>query len=1027
MRIRSILKPTLLSVVLGAALQNMAFAQQAASQSEQVPPAPTVTELDAVKVVGSRLSSSRAEGASPVKILDEEAIAATGAISGDELLQAIPQVGTMMFNNTDAGAGLNAARGDVGSINLRDLGSGNTLLMVNGRRMVLHPGSQTENLVPVQTSNMNAIPLYGVSRTELLLGGASALYGSDAVAGVMNVVMDTSFQGFQLQAEYGGSEDVELRQGNINFKAGKWFNDDRTRVTLVGGRTHRSNLPASAREYSANQARIPLFEGTEFEGVTALDPRSSISAWGGFQTVGGVPVRGANNALITSTGGYFHIDPVGFHGCTAQVTSDVCIMSSTQDATIHRPQRFSSSSSRDILGEVDRDNVFATIEHDINDDFVAFGELAAYRAKYVGRREQLSFLSAAPQVVSKNNYYNPFGAMYRADGSLNPYRLAGINAPVGGLDVRLNNYRATDVDNTYAVDDDSFRVLAGVRGMLMGFEWESAVLYSAAETTDTTNVINNTLFQEALSWNTPDAYNPFWGGNLDDFSAPLDPARNQAAIDYSTMSVSRRSKSTLFQLDTRFIRENLFKLPAGQVGVAFGGEWRRESLLDDRDQNMDGTINYINPLTGKPTSNVAGASPAGDTSGSRQVASLYAEFAIPLVSRDMGIPLVRALDLQIAGRYENYSDFGGVTKPKVSLAWDIFDGFMFRGNWSQSFLAPNLMQMYVDGLTVSNTRTDYYVCEAQIRTGTIAGVHRCSQSFSTTELRSGNRDLEPENSESWSGGFVFQPTFLPEGAGRLTLTADYWQIKQENVIGIVGGDTQLALDYLLRLQGSYNPAVVRLAPDEDRIALFAGTGLAPVGRVDYIDDRFLNRQPRTTRGIDFGATWRLKTSSAGAFYASLNAARMIEITQQNTSDVQSIIDAQASGLIDNNFNVSNAGNLLGINSKPEWRASFDTSWRKDGWGAGMFVSYVAGTDWTSLVSNTGNYFQVPSWTTANLWVERGFGQRDGLLSGTTIRLTVRNVADLDPPFVPSSALGYNSNIHNALGRGYYLKLTKKFD
>ena len=166
MRIRGIIKPTLLSVVLGATLQNMAFAQQAASKPDQVPPVPVVKELDAVKVVGSRLSSTRAEGASPVKVLGEEAIAATGAISGDELLQAIPQVGTMMFNNTDAGAGLNAARGDVGSINLRDLGSGNTLLMVNGRRMVLHPGSQTENLVPVQTSNVNSIPLYGVRRTE---------------------------------------------------------------------------------------------------------------------------------------------------------------------------------------------------------------------------------------------------------------------------------------------------------------------------------------------------------------------------------------------------------------------------------------------------------------------------------------------------------------------------------------------------------------------------------------------------------------------------------------------------------------------------------------------------------------------------------------------------------------------------------------------------------------------------------------------------------------------------------------------
>src|SRR5690606_39191761 len=106
---------------------------------------------------------------------------------------------------------------------------------------------------------------------------------------------------------------------------------------------------------------------------------------------------------------------------------------------------------------------------------------------------------------------------------------------------------------------------------------------------------------------------------------------------------------------------------------------------------------------------------------------------------------------------------------------------------------------------------------------------------------------------------------------------------------------------------------------------------------------------------------------------------------------------------------------------------FDSSWRRNGWGVGAYVRYISGTDWTSLVSNSGNYFEVPSWTTTNLWAERNFGQRGDFLSGTTIRLTVRNIADLDPPFVPSSALGYNSSIHNAHGRGYYLRVTKKFD
>ncbi|GGK14809.1 TonB-dependent receptor plug domain-containing protein [Luteimonas terricola] len=1012
-----LIKPTLLSVILASMLHSTAFAQQQDGVEPAQPQAEaTAKDLDAVVVVGSRLASSRTEGPSPVVVMDEEKIEATGAISGDELLQAIPQVGDMMFSNTDTASNLNAARGDVGSINLRNLGTGNTLLMVNGRRMVPHPGTQTESLVPRQTANMNAIPLFGTRRIETLLGGASALYGSDAVAGVVNVILDTHYQGFQVQAQYGGSEDVDLRQGNINFKWGQWFNDGRTRATLVGGWTHRTDLPADARDYTANMDRRPLMEGTEFEGVTAFDDRISSSAWGAFQTVGNAAVRGPGGALITNGSGQFHIDPVGHHGCTAALDDGVCINSGAQSTASDRPLRFSPNHQRLIMGELDRMNAFGTLEHDLDDNFVAFGELAFYKARYHGMREQAAPLGAASILVSKDNYYNPFGAMYLPDGSLNPNRLAGIDAPEEGLDVRLASYRPTDTSRPYTVDDESYRFLTGVRGMVGGFDWEGALLYSSATTTDTQyGSISNTLFSEALSWSTPDAYNPFLGGNRDDWGAPADPARNQAAIDHFTVPVVRDSKATLFQLDTRFIREDLFQVPAGHVGVAFGGEWRRETLNDDRDPSFDGTLTYTNPMTGAITSDVLGASPSGDNSGDREVGSLYAEFAIPLV---------RALDLQVAGRYEHYSDFGGVAKPKVSLAWDIVDGMMFRANWSQSFLAPNILQMYSEGTTVSNTRTDYYVCEADIRKGTIDGVHRCGRSYSTMAIRSGNRDLQPETAETWSAGFVFQPRFLPEST-RMTFTTDYFEIQQEDVIGILGEATHLALDYLLRMEGSFNPAVVRLEPDEERIALFEGTGLDPVGRVDYVDDLYINRLPRTTRGIDFGVDWRMATDTAGTFSASLNATRLIQMTQDSTDDEMRIIAAQEAGLIDDNFDIRNAGNLLGVNGKPQWRATFSGTWRKDGWGLGTFVNHIDGFESTGAVSNLGNYYPVPSWTTTNVWAERRFSGTDGFLDGLRVRLTVRNIGDRQPPLMPT-ALGFSS-LHNALGRGYYLTVTKSFD
>ncbi|MGY0506018.1 TonB-dependent receptor domain-containing protein [Luteimonas sp. e5] len=1030
----------LLAVMVGAAITgNIAFAQTPAEQqaaSPQPPPSqsptpeqteeqdsapPSDTKLDAVVVVGSRFAGTREEGMAPVNVLSQESIAETGAISGDELLQAIPQVGDLMFNNTDTAANLNAARGDVGSINLRNLGTGNTLLLVNGRRVVDHSGTQTERLVPRQTGNMNAIPLYGVDRTEVLLGGASALYGSDAVAGVINVVMDTRFEGFQVQGQYGGSEGTDFRQGNINFKAGKWFNNDRTRITVLGGQTRRSDLPATEREYSAYMNRMADVEGTPFEGLTAFDGRISSSAWGAFQTVDGSRVRQGGTS-ITSATGYLRITPTD-GGCVAAVNDDACIKTgSTNDRALY----FNAAPQRNLLGSVRRNNIFSTIEHDINDEFVMFGEASYYDAEFKSMREQAASLGAAAQIVSKNNYYNPLGAMYLPDGSLNPNRLPGIDAPEEGLDLRIVRYRATDSERPYTVDDKSYRALVGVRGMLGSFDWESAILYSAARTRDTQfGSISNTLFAEALGRSDPSAYNPFAGGNPLDWTLPRDPALNADAIASFSVPVVRVSRSSLFQVDSRFIKDNLFSWRAGNVGLAFGVEWRRETLKDDRDDRLDGTITYTNPLTGGITSDVLGASPSPDNSGHRSVASGYVEFAVPLVSPDMNIPLVRALDMQLAGRYERYSDFGSVAKPKVALAWDLFDGLMFRANWSQSFLAPNIMQMYSTGTTVSNTRTDYYVCEADIRKGLINGVHRCTRSYSTVAERSGNRDLKPEEAETWAAGFVFQPKFLPASAGRLTLTADYWSIKQDDVIGILGEASHLALDYLLRMQGSYNPAVIRDAPTDERIAIFEGSGLEPVGQVIKVEDKYLNRLPRRARGLDFGMKWNLRTETAGTFNLGLNATRMIQLSQEPTAEEELIQAAQEQGLIDSNFDIRNAGSLLGINGSPKWRSTFSASWRYNSWSFGTFVSHVDGYQSTSARLDDGTLFRVPSWSTTNLWAEYRTGNMDGLLGQTAFRLTVRNIADRDPPLT-TGALGFNSALHNALGRGYYLTITKTF-
>ncbi|MBD60110.1 MAG: TonB-dependent receptor, partial [Citromicrobium sp.] len=217
-------------------------------------------------VVGSQIKGSRITDTLPVTVLDADAIDNISASSGDELFRAIPQAGDVGFNEQRTTGGINDARGDVASINLRSLGTGNTLVLLNGRRMVLHPGYQTENLVPVTSVNANAIPVSGVRRLEVLRDGAAAIYGTDAVGGVVNTVLRDNFDGVTAEVQYGGSEGTSLRELDANLAIGRTFNYGRSNISLFVDYLDRQGMPASDRPYAASYDLRPFVEGTPFEG-----------------------------------------------------------------------------------------------------------------------------------------------------------------------------------------------------------------------------------------------------------------------------------------------------------------------------------------------------------------------------------------------------------------------------------------------------------------------------------------------------------------------------------------------------------------------------------------------------------------------------------------------------------------------------------------------------------------------------------------------------------------------------------------
>ena len=996
---------TLRALVLSAGL---IVSAGAAAQQGAAPQAAREEDLVEVVIVGSQIRGTKITEVLPVTVVDKEDIIATAAVSGDDLFRSIPQAGDVQFQEARTTGNLNDARGDTSSINLRSLGTGNTLMLLNGRRVVPAPGTQTENFVPVQTANTNAFPVAGVRRVEVLRDGAAAIYGTDAVAGVVNTVLENDYEGARLEAQYGGSDGTPHRETTVNLKAGTRLNDG-TRVAVYAGFYTRNRLLATDRDYAASEDHRWKVADTPWAGDTAFDNRTTSSPWGSFTVIPStVAVRQGTTALTTS--GVFRVEPTSntAAGCSSTTyNGNLCLRAGTITGAVDRELRYNENADRTLRGAVDRYNAFATISREIGDVEV-FGEVGFYRASLSGLREQSAPLASAVISIPASNYYNPFGAS-TIGGVANPNRLPNlVNVPAAGLPLRITTYRPVDTGpRVYEVTDDSTRLLAGVRGERAGFDWESAIVYSWAKTDDfTTNAVSNTLFQQSLAKATPDAYNPFNGGNQQVYSGADTTPNNAGTIAGFLVGVNRISETTLAMWDLKVSRPDVVALPGGDVGIASGLEVRRESYVDNRDPRLDGTIKYTDVVTNITYgTDVMGASPSPDVRAHRSIMSAYLELAVPVVSPVMEIPLVKSVDMQLAARTERYSDFGTVTKPKVALNWTMTDWLALRGSASQAFRAPNLPQFYSSGTQVSNTRTDFSFCRLNAVTCTGA---------STIEVRSGNQGLGPEEADNLSAGLVLEPS-LPESAGKLTLSVDFWSIKQTEVIGIEGGQVQLLYDYLLRLDGQSNPNLVRDAP----------VGTNRVGQLLQIKDNYFNITPRQLEGLDASLRYELRRTKFGNFTFTVNAAKLTKFEQQATEMARKVIDANNAGRFGPGIVVTAAGNQIGINGNPEWRGSASLTWRQQRWRAGMFVNYVGSVFDTGPAAVNGQLFEVDRWTTMSVYGQYDFRRRDDILDQTSLRLGVRNIEDKDPP-VTSTNFGYFGSLANATGRYVYVTLSKSF-
>lgn len=950
-------------------------------------------EGDVIVVIGSHLAGVGDSDALPVTVLDREELDTTGGLSTGELLAHVPSVGDIEF--TDANTGTNGARGDVTGVNLRGLGSGRTLVLVNRRRIAAHPQSQSVGNVPVTFTNVNSIPSSVIERVEVLRDGASALYGSDAIAGVVNLSLYDTYDANFLSGQYGASTETSYAELSLSGRTGFSFNNDRTHLVIGGSYYHRDPVESSELpEWYGVLDRRDLLPA-DWQGDTQFDNRSSLPPHARLQagvlnpdgTFSGTPVS-VGSTRITSSSGLFHLQPASYSGTLAVLGSGIGI----DDGSVGRDGRFDFWATQRVVPEVDRYNFAANFTHEFDNGSEAFAEAIYYNSTSSTNRAPGPFdASLALIIVPASNYYNPFGVI----GS--PNRLAGIDAPAGGLDLVIQGYRPVEMGLRYIeVEQDLFRLLGGWRGDWSGWDVETAFGYSEATARDEEfNRVSKTALQNQIALATPDAFNPFGGPN----------ANPESVLQNIRVSSVRYGETSLFTWDGVASRPDILSLPGGDVGLAIGAEFRREEVIEDSDPRLDGTIQFTNGAV-PDESDLVGVSATGDFSGDRDVWSAFAELNVPIIGEANRLPLVHSLEMQIAGRFEDASDFGSTFRPKIAGHWFLNEHISVRAAYGEGFRAPNLVQLNQGTITRRNQGDeDPYRAPVTATPNDLGDTYRSS-------IREGNPDLEPEDSESRIYGVILQPASGPfEG---LRLSVDFFEVETTNAITTPGVDRLLQDDFDLRMTGAgFSPNVIRAAPTAADIAAFdaynlanPGAERAAAGEVLYVVNPYINLDSREVSGIDVAASFDFPPSPFGDFRVGVTGTKIEELTEVR------------SGV---------AYDELRRNGNPEWRGSVFMNWRLNNWSSGWQVRYVSDVfDTSARNDTTGEYWAVDSWFSVNGYVDYAFGPEDGAADGLSMRLGVRNLFNELPPYADESS-GYLSGLYSGVeGRVVYARVSREF-
>jgi iron complex outermembrane receptor protein len=877
---------------------------------------PSDDELDVVTVTGSRIPrSSEVEGASPVLTIDRAAIEATGLTS----------VGDILFNiaASDGGALRNVTTGTNGSdgtqnISLRGLGATRTLVLVNGRRWV------TSGITNAAVVDLNSIPISVIERIEVLKDGASAIYGSDAIAGVINVITRKNFDGAEANVYLGAYTKGDGFQQSYDFTVGS--NGDRWNAVVSLAYQDQEPVYAGDREISS----VPSFGGGDL---------ASGGIFGSGSNAGGNFTRCAT-ALAPTASGFRTCTPVAGGPFTLnrgedgrQATDFRRFISYTTDGS-GSSDRYNFAPVNYLLQPISRFNIYGQASLRLTDRINANAQ-----AVYV-KRDSNQQLAEVPLTMDTRGLNGPQWAFAPTAGNVfNPF----------GQDLRGANFRSLAVGPRKPYfDNDNTAITLSLDGSfdLAGRDmyWDVGYSYLDSRTsTRSENFINLFNLQRAVgnSRRNPVTgtlecldgagavitgcvpFNLFGGADLGLAAGVISQAEYDAMINYISYTTNDSEEMTTKDYFAN-LSGSIVDLPAGPLGFAVGLEHRRTAYNSSPDALVAGggsSSNFTEP-----------------TSGNVNVDEIYAELNVPILA---DIPGFKLLELNLAARKSDYEssgffggavvnpDIGGDTSKKIGLKWQVFDDLLLRGTFSESFRAPDVLDLYLGGAesfpaaidpcntaNIGLATTDAARCVAD----GVPAVGVVQPNGQIRSLNGGNPGLKPEFGETKSFGVVYSPSWAPG----LNFTLDWYNISLEDVISFRTSQNILTACY--GTPGTPGAAVG--SAQRDLFCSFIGRD-ATGNIVDLRQSQF-NLNQGEVEGYDFQVTYAMPETAWGKFTFQW----------------------------DNTYTTENT--LFGIvgeyNGAPAWRlrSNISTAWRKGDWDANWAVRYYSGMD---EACTGGNYFE----------------------------------------------------------------------